>query len=277
MVRTMINVFQSFSYNTQLAKTYGIKSSIYLSYVGFERSFNRADMYSVTGLNVDEQCDVEYFLSSNGLITAVTESSGCVSVVIDQNKIKMLSECADIVVGDVKVVKKSRTTSKKSNADSITRDQILEAVANCNTKNQICASLNITAPTLNKVLSRYNIALPVMNKKTKQDKMYDSMIRSVNTGDEVVNQYVIDWINSVRDNPKRYMTKQSFDLSLNKMLNFYVKQEDRIEVLKIAIKGSYSDIDWAIDRYEDRKPINNNFANYSEIKSDGSEMVGETF
>lgn len=267
----MINVFQSFAYNTQLAKTYGIKSSIYMSYVGFEKSFDRTGMYNITGLNTDEQRSVEDFLLSNGLIITVTESNGYVSVVIDRDKIRVLSDCANVVTDE------HSTINRKTRIGNITKEQVVNAISECDSKKRVCEALGISTPSLEKLLLKYDIVIPAKKRKTKQDKMYDSMIRSVDTGDEVVNQYVIDWINSVRDNPKRYMTKQSFELSLNKMLSFYANQEDRIEVLKIAIKGSYSDIDWAIDKYEGRKPINNNFTNYSEIKSDGSEMVGETF
>lgn len=268
----MTNIFQSFSYNTQLAKTYGIKSSIYISYVGFEKSFDRTDMYNITGLNTDEQRSVEDFLLSNGLIITLTESNGYMSVVIDRDKIKVLSDCANVVTAE------HSTINRKTRVGDITKEQVVNAISECDSKKKMCEALGISTPSLEKLLLKYDIVIPTKKRKTKQDKMYDSMIRSVDTGDKIVDQYVVDWISSVRDNPRTFMTKQSFNLSLNKLLGLYADQKDVIETLKIAIKNSYRDIDWAIDKYEKvRDNVSNNFVDYSSIKSDGSEMVGESF
>lgn len=267
----MINVFQTFSYNTQLAKTHGIKSAIYMSFIGFERKklFKRHDMYSITGLTIEEQCDVEDFLKARNLITVEIGEDEFICVQVNPDKIRVMTEHAEITIEE----SAAKTSRKKSKIDSITVDALLEAIEGTTSKSQICSKLDISTPTLDKLLTKYNIALPTVSKKSKQQKMYESMIKSVDTGDSVVDQYVVDWINSVRNKPGGYMTKESFKLSLEKLLWDFPKQEDRIEILKIAIRGSYRDINWAINRFTPSMSM----PTYSTIKSDGSEMVGESF
>lgn len=267
----MINVFQTFSYNTQLAKTHGIKSAIYLSFVGFEHKklFKRCDMYETTGLSDEEQCEVEDCLKARNLIAVEIGEDGFICVQVNPDKIRVMTEYAEITVEE----SAAKTSRKKSKTDSFTVDALLEAIEGTTSKSQICSKLDISTPTLDKLLTKYNIILPTVSKKSKQQKMYESMIKSVDTGDSVVDQYVVDWINSVRNKPGGYMTKESFKLSLEKLLWDFPKQEDRIEILKIAIRGSYRDINWAIDRFTPSMGM----PTYSTIKSDGSEMVGESF
>lgn len=272
----MVNVFQTFSYNTQLAKTHGIKSAIYLSFIGFERKklFKRWDMYETTGLSDEEQCEVEGCLKARNLITVEIGEDGFICVQVNPDKIRVMTEHAEITVEEsVTKTSRKKSTRKKSKIDSITVDALLEAIEGTTSKSQICSKLDISTPTLDKLLTKYNITLPTMSKKSKQQKMYESMIKSVDTGDSVVDQYVVDWINSVRNKPGGYMTKESFKLSLEKLLWDFPKQEDRIEILKIAIRGSYRDINWAINRFTPSMSM----PTYSTIKSDGSEMVGESF
>lgn len=267
----MVNVFQTFSYNTQLAKTHGIKSAIYLSFIGFDRKklFKRWDMYETTGLSDEEQREVEDCLKARNLIAVEIGEDGFICVQVNPDKIRVMTEHAEITVEE----NVAKTSRKKSKTDSITVDVLLEAIEGTASKSQICSKLDISMPTLDKLLTKYNITLPTVSKKSKQQKMYESMIKSVDTGDSVVDQYVVDWINSVRNKPGGYMTKESFKLSLEKLLYDFPKQEDRIEILKIAIRGSYRDINWAINRFTPSISM----PTYSTIKSDGSEMVGESF
>ena len=67
------------------------------------------------------------------------------------------------------------------------------------------------------------------------------------------------------------------DLAQKDLDKFSLDVDKKIEIMKIAIKSGYREIQWAIDKYNSSNKVNNNFANYSDIKSTGEKVVDEVF
>jgi len=102
----------------------------------------------------------------------------------------------------------------------------------------------------------------------------------ISISDPIMQQYFCDWIDAVYTNPKGFLSPSSVNIAQQELLAYCKNnQETQIAVMRIAIKGGLRDITWAIDQYEktNTNKINNNFVEYKDIKSDGSNVVDEEF
>lgn len=94
--------------------------------------------------------------------------------------------------------------------------------------------------------------------------------KKVNVKDPILQNYFIDWIDSVYDNPKGFLSPKGVEIAQNELLTYAgTDQEKQINIMKIAIKGGMRDLSWAIADYEKSNHTQDsiNFANYNDIKS----------
>lgn len=124
------------------------------------------------------------------------------------------------------------------------------------------------------------IKAPRVEPMSKRQTHIASLKKRLKHDDQIVLQYLCDWIDAVYTNPKGFLSPSGVDIALQE-LKAYAKdnQEKQIEILKIAIKGGLRDITWAIQNYEKQNNINtsNNFVSYNDIKSNGQNIVDEAF
>lgn len=136
-------------------------------------------------------------------------------------------------------------------------------------------------PIIPKDRNEENVAFfyskPVSGTKKKEVDRRVQLKRHIKESDEVLRQYWCDWVDSVYENPKIYLSGPMVDLAQKDLDKFSTDVSKKIEVLKIAIKCGYREIQWAIDKYNSSNKINNNFANYSDIKSTGDQVADEVF
>lgn len=136
-------------------------------------------------------------------------------------------------------------------------------------------------PIIPKDRNESNVAFfcskPVLGTKAKEEDRRVQLKRHIKESDEVLRQYWCDWVDSVYENPKIYLSGPMVDLAQKDLDKFSTNTDKKIEVLKIAIKCGYREIQWAIDKYNQSNKISNNFANYSDIKSTGDQVADEVF
>lgn len=136
-------------------------------------------------------------------------------------------------------------------------------------------------PIMPKDRTEANVALfyskPVSGTKTKEEDRRAQLKRHIKESDEVLRQYWCDWIDTICDSPKLYLSGPMVDLAQKDLDKFSLDVDKKIEIMKIAIKSGYREIQWAIDKYNSSNKVNNNFANYSDIKSTGDQVVDEVF
>jgi len=122
-----------------------------------------------------------------------------------------------------------------------------------------------------------HIGRPQVCIKNKDALNRVSLKRHIKESNEVLRQYWCDWIDTICDSPKLYLSGPMVDLAQKDLDKFSLDVDKKIEIMKIAIKSGYREIQWAIDKYNSSNKVNNNFANYSDIKSTGDQVVDEVF
>ena len=106
----------------------------------------------------------------------------------------------------------------------------------------------------------------------------DYLKQGVTLDNQNLKQYIFDWIDAIYTNPKGFISEQGLNLAINELIDYSNNNISiMIDILKIAIKNGYRDITWAIQNYNRNNNTNNNFVQYSNIKSDWSNIVDEAF
>lgn len=139
---------------------------------------------------------------------------------------------------------------------------VVNKVRNSNEKNYyivnedcLCKYLNIDYDRRTQQLLVPNDA-PKKKRVTKKEQLVNKIKSSLTIDDEVIKQYVCDWIDTISVNDKIYLTKSSVDLSLKELFSFSDNKDTILDILKIAIKRGLKDLSWAIDSY--KKSFGNN-------------------
>lgn len=160
-----------------------------------------------------------------------------------------------------------------------------------NNKNKYYCKVNkdllnkvMISDNVKEVLAVDNIEQLIRTPKPKIDKkelLKNNLKKRIKVPDPVIQTYFIQWIDSVYENPKGFLTSGSVDIA-QKELNDFSKgnQKIQIDVLKIAIKGGLRDLTWAIQRYKEinttsKAPIH--FNDYNSIKSSDDNIGGEEY
>lgn len=239
---------RSNSYNVDVAKIFGVCSSVFLSYVNTEKArqdrakttngndtvaISRADIYDNTGLEDSKQVDVEVALGECGVLT-----------------VKPLKNVPNknYYILNMEQLEKILTATKP------------EEVIQCESAKQF-------------------IKKPRVEPMSKRQTLIMNLKKRLSVEDEVIKQYMCDWIDSVYANPKGFLSPSAVSIAEQELSAYSNSQDTKIDVLKIAIKGGLRDLTWAMNQYEKNKSKNedSNFVSYSDIASDGSDTVEEAF
>lgn len=210
----MVDNFLSHSYNIELAKKYGVKASILLSYVFSVRTatlsdkevlLNREQIRNATGLSASEQKEAEDILYQNHILT-----------------LKQFTGKADgnyYIINPLQIVE---------------RDD----------------SQNISNMFLPKAMEVAEQESHVSKEDLKRESIKRNLKNSIQISDESLRQYVYMWIDTIYEKPNGFLSKTAVELAMQDLSNFSTDVSTRVEILKIAIKLGYKDIKWAINSYQ---------------------------
>lgn len=234
---------QIFGYNVDVAKIFGVCTSVFLSCIDIEydkqfrtnqlnanntMSLSRSEIYERTGLDDEKQLDVEL----------------------------SLKECNVLITKPVKNVPNKNY-------------YILD-------KEQLFKILNASNPS--DVISSEKAKQFIHGKRvepvSKRQTHITQLKKKVNVEDPVLQDYFIQWIDAVYSNPKGFLSPSGVVFAQQELLE-YAKgnQAKQLDIIKIAIKGGMRDITWAIQDYEKINHIDTrNFVNYSDIKADKNDV-----
>lgn len=232
----------SISYNVEIAKKLGIYSAVFISLIDSEISCIK---------NTDVQIDTielnyDYIYEKTGI------------------SINKLSEIeAQLKSLNILVSKDKRGNKGKYYKISY---------------NNLINILNDTDTSEILVMSKKSSICQVTKKVTAIEKHIESLKNSVEFNNDLVKSYLFDWIDLIA---RKYpMNNALIKFAIQDLVNYAKNDFDTIcKIITIAIKNTYRNMSWAIEAYEKelKKFTNNNFVEYNEIKSDGSEIVNEEF
>lgn len=239
---------QTNSYNLDIAKVFGVSTSVFLTCLNteYERqirdkalnanntmAMSRAEIYARTALDDDKQKDVELALTECGVIT----------------------------------VKPLQNVPNKNYY--ILNEEQLTKIMQSNNPSEI----------IGEERSKQFIKPTRVEPTSKRKTHIISLKKKINMEDPIIQQYFVDWIDAVYTNPKGFLSPSGVVIAQQELLAYSLDQAKQIAILKIAIKGGMRDITWAIEQYEKQAGVGTrNFAKYEDIKADISTMAeDETF
>lgn len=239
---------QSNSYNLEIAKIFGINSSIFLTCLDMEYCYqkrnnkildndainlSRSEIYERTALDDSQQVDIEFSLTECGVLTTkpVQNSSSKNYYIVNFAQID-------------KILKSSNPS-----------DVISSEKANQFIRGKRKEPLSKRQTYINKL-------------KTK-----------IKVEDPIIQQYFVDWIDAVYTNPKGFLSDHSVLIAQQELMEYAKDSQDiQIKVLKEAIKGGYRDMTWAIKNYEENNNISSrNFVSYLDNRVDPNNISDEVF
>lgn len=227
------------AYNVDVAKIFGVTSSILLSHLE-----NLASICRSCG-------------KFNGNITVTREDICEVTAVTEielRSAEKVLSDIGVLTVSDVRNSQKvSYTIDEKQ-----LREVLLSGVS----------IIQISNPN-------------VTEKKTVKRKSKKDYAKSaINYGDEEVDNKLREWLSSLYEAGKGGLSRASIEMQQEDLRKFSQGNNSvALEVLNIAIKRSYRNLEWAIKAYQESKGKSNsyNFSDYEAIRSSGEDRSEEVF
>lgn len=238
------------SYNVRVAKILGVCSAAFLT------CLNNELLYQQRQLDPSKRNDILSMTRSEIYETAGLDDVKQVEVEA------ALTACGIICVKPFKNVQNKNYYS----IDFAQLEKIITAVKPEDVLASATAKQFIKPPSV-KPMSKHQMHIASLKKRLKHD-------------DQIILQYLYDWVDSVYANPKGFLSISSVDIAVQE-LKAYADgdQEKQIGVLKIAIKGGLRDLTWAIQQYESKQNTNttNNFVSYSDIKSNGNNIIDEAF
>ncbi|MBO7696683.1 MAG: hypothetical protein J6T10_28985 [Methanobrevibacter sp.] len=224
------------SYNVDVAKKLGVFSSIYISFIDKLLIRNEKLMLSRTQI-------YDY--------TGISES-------------KQEDAERELVSYGVMEINGPRTNSNKRSYN-INYDRLNAIVSGEEDIN--CAYVFLTDPPK----KEKNVS-----KETKREQLLKKLKGAIKVDDEVLEQHLCDWVDSVIDGGK-YLTVQSIKINVEQLLKYTSSQTIAIQVVDMATKNCWRDLEWAMNKVNPCQNSKNNFADYSSIASNGSDLVGEAF
>ena len=205
-----------------------------------------------------------------------------------------IEESGEIIVSREEVFKNTglEETSQQDSEHSLSKSNLIQIREFRNNKNKYYCKIN--KELLNKVMisdkpktelpidNMAQLVRPTQQKLSKTDIVKNNLKKRIKEPDPVIQTYYIQWIDSVYENPKGYLTSGAVEIA-QKELSVFSKgdQKIKIDVLNIAIKNGWRDISWAINRYNENKGTNSktliHFNDYNTIKSSKDNIGGEAF
>lgn len=113
---------------------------------------------------------------------------------------------------------------------------------------------------------------------SKRQTHIASLKKRIKVEDPVIQTYMCDWIDSVYDKPKGFISPKGVEIAQEELFAYAKTQDVQIALLKIAIKGGLRDLSWAIEQYEKQNPAGSrNFAVYNDIVAEKNTSSSEVF
>ena len=224
------------SYNIDIAKSIGVLSAIYVSFIdkllirNEKLTLSKNQIYDYTGIDYDKQDEVENNLIKCGIMD----------------------------------IKGPRTNSNKKSY-LINYDRLEELLKNPDKINEVY----VFTTMLKKPKEKVSI-------ETKKEQNLKKLKSAVKIDDEVLKQHIFDWIDSVIDGGK-FLTQQSVKINIEQLNKFTSSQDTAIQVVDMSAKNCWRDLEWAMNKISPEIDNKNNFANYSNIISNGKDFVEEAF
>lgn len=246
-----MNSYKTCSYNLKIAEIFGIHSAVFIDCIIFERDYQK---------RIKNDFDNTIALSSDEIYARTALSLDKLHDV-EQS----LSNCGVISIKPFQKI--------KNKSYYILNDDQLERILTANSPSNEIMQLNPIAFSRKTNINRVKI----LNKK---DLHIIELKKSINVDDELIRQYLCDWIDAVYTNPKGFLSNSSLKIAINELLDYALNdQEKQINILQIAIKGGLRDMTWAISKYEqlNNTKNSNNFVSYNNIKSKGDNVINEEF
>lgn len=243
--------YKTCSYNLKIAEIFGIHSAVFIDCIIFERDYQKRvknDFDNIIALSSDE-------------IYARTALSLDKLHDVEQS----LSDCGVISIKPFQKI--------KNKSYYILNDDQLDRILTASSPNNEIMQLSPIA---------FNKKTNINKAKTlnKKDSHIIALKRSIDIEDELIHQYLCDWIDAVYTNPKGFLSNSSLKIAISELFSYAPNdQEKQIAILQIAIKGGLRDMTWAISKYEQINNVKNlnNFVSYNSIKSKGDNVINEEF
>ncbi len=222
------------SYNVDVAKVLGVRTAVLLSYLHnqyqnqlLNNTLNNTNTMSVSRGSIYEN-------------TALDDN--------EQIDIEVsLVECGVLTVKPVK-------NAPNKNYYIIHNEQLLKI-------------LNATNPS--DVLSTAKASQFIKGKRSepvsKRQSHISKMKKMVKVEDPIMQDYFIQWVDSVYANPKGYLSAKAVEIAQQELLEYAKGDQDlQVKIIIIAIKNSWRDIQWAISKYEELNGDNRNFTTFTD-------------
>lgn len=232
-----MSLYNIVSYNLDVAKVLGPLSAIYISFIDKSNEDNKNDKLSLSRTDI---------LNKTGIDERFQE---------EVEKFLFSKGILDI---------QNLRNSSEKNYYSINYER-LDSIINDPEKLNEIYKLTTKSPFKKKV-----------DKETKKEQTLKRLKNAVKVDDEVLKQYIFDWIDSIIEKGG-YITTQSIKINVNELMKFATSQEIAIKVLTIATKNCWRDLSWAMNRVNSGLNDRNNFNNYNSIVSNESFRSEEAF
>lgn len=101
------------------------------------------------------------------------------------------------------------------------------------------------------------ISIPRTAAPSKRSTYINGLKKSLKEDDIVVRENLCNWIDAVYANPKGFLSASSIEQCL-KTLNEFTRgdKDKKIEIIQIAIKNGSRNLDWAMEEYQKKHPVN---------------------
>lgn len=236
-----MNYLQLCSYSLDIAKIFGVQASVFLSCIDSEHKYQERT-HTLNANNTVSISRAEIYAR-----TGLNDDA--------QKDVELaLQECGVISVKPLQNV-------PNKNYYILFQEQLTKILESSNPLDVI-ANANATQ----------FVKGPRVEPVSKRQTHIANLKKKIKVNDPVIQDYFCQWIDSVYDNPKGFLSPSGVEIAQEELLA-YTKddQAKQIAILKIAIKGSLRDMTWAIERYEKQYGVGTrNFATYNDIKADES-------
>lgn len=232
----MALTFQSFGYTVELAKVIGIKAAVYLSALQYYDALNK---------------HAESFVVSREDVNNLSGLSES-----EQQDAETILKCCNIIkVKPNKTGTKLTVTLFFNSALALLTQDIMTMELDTKIKEQLQSRVS---------------------KKTKKEAIADNLKKGIKIDDPDLNKMLGDWIDSVILSGKGSLTKKAIELSVQDLLSYSGDKTTLTEILRIAIKGGYRDLQWAIENYK-KHPKDRNWKPYDSMTVQSSPTINEGF
>ena len=111
--------------------------------------------------------------------------------------------------------------------------------------------------------------------KKAKDKLKEELKKAVNVDNEVVKDAIYDWINSIVDSGKK-TTVYGVIENVRLIKNYTSDVDEAVKIIRACTRNQWRDFQYGIkaNKYGDSSA---GMGKYSQIKSDGSDLIGEVF